>query len=325
MARSKMAPQHSQQYVGQQQKLNNGQPSLPNLSRFAYTEPELTQRFHLPSMKKISRKDMAPPPQPITNKLSSGNPSGASKSSIRSVPEVPIEVANNRPTQSQSTTANRTNKSSANNNSSFAKNSFFPANRDVQASATSRKRNLEVVTLSDHEDESIVEDQVTKRIRTVAVPKTMGARVSQLIHGYEQSNGASHQRLNVASKEKQASLFKSAGTTSTANSSMANLLHIPSFDHFSGDPPRIDQSTIPPRQPKSRYFECSQCTIMTPYDLDAHSENRLACGGCGHQCCMDCLVDSVGEECREAEWHTYEGGYMEWRVKRMPPKVVGRV
>ena len=202
----------------------------------------------------------------------------------------------------------------------IAKRVNFQKSAAGPSSDAKQKRALEVVELSDdEEDELSWPPEIPKRFRTsVAAPEAMGSRVSQLIESYEgKTSGviAGHQHPTIASKAKRVDSALSVSRTSSSTTSGLDM----------ADFPRIPESLVTSLQarsekskkilqlPQERWFQCHRCEAFSPYDFDEHIMDKLRCAnrGCRHACCEDCAVDSVGEVCEEQEWHDLGGE--EWR------------
>jgi len=215
----------------------------------------------------------------------------------------------------------------------------------------SLKHTIEGSNVSDTEVESSFFELTShKRVRTVAVPKTMGAKVSQLVYSYE--NKAHDGRNKAQDKQSLKNLHSNlddqeSNITGPTKRAVKQGYSIPSppadtaksSGSFAKPAPKsrssqVSQSTallMPEfanvqqvRSRTARYFQCDLCKIMTPYKFDLHISDTLRCGNpiCRHVCCEKCVIDSVGEACEEQKWHVYEGGFNQWQHEKIMKGVV---
>jgi hypothetical protein len=203
----------------------------------------------------------------------------------------------------------------------------------IEPTTNSSKRKL----VRNFEDEDEDEDEFqrlanSKRKRTVAVPKTMGATVSRLVQGYEEKNlrqqVSNHQRWTVVSAAKRVG---TNGRSSAVRRTVppGQQPHVtdrrqPSpwvdVDTASGADSRFDitdsltkADLLPDGSP--RLWQCHHChTYGIPYSFEAHILDELKCphSPCEHLCCGNCVVGSAGEACEEKEWHSHPRGYWGW-------------
>jgi hypothetical protein len=201
---------------------------------------------------------------------------------------------------------------------------------DCPELTTSRKRVLDETDIGD-EIHVLTAPTAKKRLRSVAAPTTMGAKVSQLVHAYESkaqdaSNAGLQQSLSASSSRGILPLPYNSSSASYGRDGVRQFTISPPARSVAdaSTSKKKTKTTLgqkkslgpsPRSKGGSRYFECERCTIATPYNFEAHVMEELRCANCNHVCCRDCVIKSIGEKCEDAEWHSTEG-YWQWRMER---------
>ena len=334
-----MAPDQLFDYFGKRRVFTNGAKPLPDLKKFAYTEDEedeLVPQRRKRKVTKISKQEMSPPPPTFRSKRGAGNNTSTAGRGARSQAEAFDEASShNKAKPSASSTKSRQTARFQNQNKAVNPQKDSGSAQLDQASTSSLKRAIDVVDISSEddsdageEDESVLSIKSNKRVRSVAAPTRMGAKVSALVQGYENNDDkavASHQQPTFASNAKRTVNSTSSNTSLNDANGSSRPSRIPAAARLQPNPSTssLSMPLMPPPPPRrvarKRYFQCHGCKIMTPYDFDKHMSETLRCGnpGCRHRCCAECVVDSVGEVCEEQTWHEHENGYWGWRRKRV--------